>query len=58
MKFICQDGRRTELLKQWASNRDLVEARYFSWNSGDELQMSQAGLLRTLLYDALRSRNN
>jgi hypothetical protein len=31
-----------------------VEAKYFSWNSGDNLQMSQVGLLRTLLYDALK----
>jgi hypothetical protein len=23
MNVICQDGRRTELLKQWASNHDL-----------------------------------
>lgn len=37
-------------LKKWASPSLLVVASFYFWNSGKEMQMTQEGLLRTLLY--------
>lgn len=52
MKLICGDPRTFQILEKSASacGRKIAFARYFFWNSGVKLQMTQEGLLRTLLY--------
>ena len=54
MKFICDDQRTTKLLQAW-SGPNLCMLSFYFWNSNSvELQMSQEGLVRTLLYQALQ----
>ncbi|KZM21496.1 uncharacterized protein EKO05_0006186 [Ascochyta rabiei] len=55
MKFLCAHQSTKEQLKLWARDDDVVIAEYFFWNAGkNELQKSQEGLLRSLLYQILR----
>jgi hypothetical protein len=51
MKFLHIDRRTTEFLQTWSKDSQLTTAGFFFWNSGSEMQMSQGGLLRSLLYD-------
>lgn len=53
LKFIYYDSRTKEHLQKWASPDPLVTAAFFFWNSGTKLEMSQEGLLRSILYDTL-----
>jgi hypothetical protein len=53
MKLICDDSRTQHFLKQWAKKEELFILSFYFWNSGEELQMSQEGLVRTILHDAL-----
>ncbi|KAI4705084.1 hypothetical protein J4E89_009378 [Alternaria sp. Ai002NY15] len=56
MKFICTHKQTTEHLKMWANGNEVVTAEYFFWNAGkNDLQKSQEGLLRSLLYQILRA---
>ena len=41
-------------LQEWAGDSRVITAVFFFWNSGVELQMSQQGLLLSLLYQVLR----
>ena len=54
MKFLCSHPETMRHLRTWARDKTLVVARYFFWNSGTELQKSQEGLLRSLLFEILR----
>ncbi|KAI0123648.1 hypothetical protein BJ170DRAFT_697458 [Xylariales sp. AK1849] len=54
VKYLGYDIAIQEKLKQWSSDRKLVFARFFFWNSGDELQMSLDGLYRALLFRILK----
>ncbi|KAH7166528.1 hypothetical protein EDB81DRAFT_853152 [Dactylonectria macrodidyma] len=56
MKYIYHDPRTLRLLSTWASDTNLVTAGFFFWNSGTELQMSQLGLMRSLLCQILASK--
>lgn len=58
MKFIGHDTRTTRMLRKSAGDRRLVIARFYFWNSGVELQMTQEGLLRTLTHDVLQQFND
>jgi hypothetical protein len=53
MKMISEDDRTMRHLKLWASGEDVFLSRFYFWCSGIEKQMSQEGLVRTLLYEAL-----
>ena len=67
MKYICQPTERTSIsdrsanlqprcishLKKWAANSKLQIAKFFFWNSGALFQMTQAGLIRSLLHQIL-----
>ncbi|KAE9362558.1 hypothetical protein N431DRAFT_145544 [Stipitochalara longipes BDJ] len=54
MKFIIEDKRTKEHLQAWASGKELYISGFYFWCSGgNEIQMTQEGLLRTLLYQAL-----
>ncbi|KAF7555709.1 hypothetical protein G7Z17_g1975 [Cylindrodendrum hubeiense] len=55
MKFICQDKRTVDFLRYWAGYEKLVTANFFFWSSGSKLQKTQEGLLRSLLFEVLRS---
>jgi hypothetical protein len=54
VKWLCAHDRTKALLESWAGPSSLVIARHFFWCAGTELQQSQTGLLRSLLFDALR----
>ena len=53
IKFLLHDSRVKADLKRWAGEHRLLLATYYSWNAGNELQKSQEGLLRSLLYQCL-----
>ena len=40
-------------LRKWAGASTLIVASFYFWNSGNQLQMSQDGLLSTLLYQII-----
>ncbi|OCL00932.1 uncharacterized protein K441DRAFT_691838 [Cenococcum geophilum 1.58] len=51
MKYISNHPRTIQLLQPWASGCNISTASFFFWNPAKErLQKSQAGLLRSLLY--------
>ncbi|KAF2994707.1 hypothetical protein E8E13_003077 [Curvularia kusanoi] len=55
MKFLGSHQSTKEQLKVWAEDDGVVIAEYFFWDAGkNELQKSQEGLLRSLLYQILR----
>ena len=54
MKLISDDPKTQELLRQWSGSRELIIAKHFFWKPGEELQKSQDGLLRSILYDVLK----
>lgn len=45
--------RRLDHLKSWSLPLPLIAAAFFFWNSGSTMQMSQLGLLQSLLYTTL-----
>ncbi|KAF2095990.1 hypothetical protein NA57DRAFT_59051 [Rhizodiscina lignyota] len=69
IKYICHEDTEMELtgedscavlpmrcsryLRQWARNCRLITAKFFFWNSGTALRMTQAGLFRTILAQIL-----
>lgn len=54
MKYIVHNRLCRDHLAVWGNSLPVVTARFYFWNSGSEIQRSQTGLLRSLLYDALR----
>ena len=55
MKFITQHPPTTQYLREWAGPNKLVVASHYFWAAGTELQKSQEGLLRSLLFELLRA---
>ena len=67
MKYICQPAKQSSNfsqsdspqsrcirhLEEWAAGSTLLIAKFFFWNSGTALQMTQAGLVRSLLHQIL-----
>ena len=56
MKFLCENKRTEEVLKDWAKSKKLVVAKFFFWRAGEENQKSLTGLRRSLLFDTLKQR--
>ncbi|KAK8037378.1 hypothetical protein PG991_000724 [Apiospora marii] len=56
VKFLASHKRTMHHLRKWAGVTPLVVASFYFWNSGSVAQMSQDGLLRSLLYDILLQR--
>lgn len=56
MKFLCENKRTEEVLKDWAKSKKLVVAKFFFWRAGEEDQKSLTGLRRSLLFDTLTQR--
>ncbi|TVY41183.1 hypothetical protein LSUB1_G001515 [Lachnellula subtilissima] len=54
MKYVSSDTRTKDLLRHWAGEQRLIQAAHYFWNSGTAEQRSHAGLLRALLFKALR----
>ncbi|KAF2726693.1 hypothetical protein EJ04DRAFT_480170, partial [Polyplosphaeria fusca] len=54
MKCLVNDHRTTSLLRTWSGEDHPIIASYFYWIKGNDIQRSQEGLLRCLLYDYLR----
>jgi hypothetical protein len=54
LKLISKDPRTTRHLERWASGKDVFVSSFYFWSSGTAMQMSQEGLIRTLLYEALQ----
>ncbi|KAI2469066.1 hypothetical protein F4781DRAFT_239284 [Annulohypoxylon bovei var. microspora] len=55
MKFLRNHNSTTRHLQFWAGTNRLVRASYYFWAAGNDLQKSQEGLLRALLFEILRS---
>ncbi|KAF8846974.1 hypothetical protein BDZ45DRAFT_637563, partial [Acephala macrosclerotiorum] len=60
MKHIFDDPRTKTYLQQWGQsqmgvqlNKEITIVTFFFWNSGTEIQKSQQGLLRSLLFQVL-----
>jgi hypothetical protein len=53
MKYLTQDPRMMQELKTWAGGDSLILATFYFWNSGAEIQRSQQGLFRSLLWQIL-----
>lgn len=53
MKYIFNEPRLKTSLDKWAGDTELVCARFYFWHLGTNLQKSHAGLLRSILYQAL-----
>ena len=53
MKFLYHSLLTEATLQSWSLSVPLVTSAFFFWNSGSKIQMSQPGLLQTLLYQAL-----
>jgi hypothetical protein len=53
MKFIREDQRTQDCLTKWAAPKKLVTATFFFWKTGTQMQMSQRGLLQSLLFEVL-----
>lgn len=55
MKFLVDNDKLvSRYLSTWARGAKVITASYFFWVNGTEIQRSQEGLFRSLLYDLLR----
>ncbi|PGH13842.1 hypothetical protein AJ79_03410 [Helicocarpus griseus UAMH5409] len=54
MKFIFDNPRMKLLLNDWSHGHKLIVSSFYFWNSGQEIQMSHNGLVRTLLHNVLQ----
>lgn len=55
MRMLQSDARTHQLLRHWMQNDRLISSTFFFWNSGSNLQMSQEGLLRSILKQILEN---
>lgn len=56
MSFIVSDERTRLALKVWARTRRLYIFKFFFWSAGSPLQKSIDGLLRCILFQALKAK--
>jgi hypothetical protein len=54
LKFIANEPRTRELLKEWSGEEETIIASHYFWRPGTVIQKSEEGLLRTLIYDIFR----
>ncbi|KAK0710649.1 hypothetical protein B0H67DRAFT_601622 [Lasiosphaeris hirsuta] len=55
MKYLLNRDETAQLLNQWAGDKELFTGSYFFWSMGTSLQKSQDGLLRTILFQLLKT---
>ena len=53
MKYLSNHFETLSALQAWSGKSQLCIARFYFWNSGTELQKTQEGLLRLLLFQIL-----
>ncbi|KAH6684057.1 hypothetical protein B0J14DRAFT_555059 [Halenospora varia] len=53
MKYLISHWHVSKSLKVWSGQQQLVCASFFFWSTGTSMQKSQAGLLRSLLFQIL-----
>lgn len=51
MRYLSGHVQTFATLQKWGDGRRVVTASFFFWNSGTEMQRSQEGLLRSLLFE-------
>jgi hypothetical protein len=56
MKYLFDSPRTKKHTHIWSKGMPLLRAGFFFWNSGSEMQMSDIGLVQTLLYECLTQR--
>lgn len=54
MKFLSSHSRTMESLQTWAGDATIITAAHYFWYYGSELERSQVGLFRALLFEILR----
>ncbi|KAF2262909.1 hypothetical protein CC78DRAFT_618133 [Lojkania enalia] len=54
MRYLCDCQQTKQYLTTWAGKDRLVAVSFYFWTAGSELQRSQRGLLRHLLFEILR----
>ncbi|RFU30268.1 hypothetical protein B7463_g6064, partial [Scytalidium lignicola] len=54
IKYVVDNPETISYLRLWAGGRRLVTASFFFWIAGTEIQKSQDGLFRSLLFEILR----
>ncbi|KXX77768.1 Vegetative incompatibility protein HET-E-1 [Madurella mycetomatis] len=55
MKYLAQEEKVKQELLMWAGKKRLCLGNFFFCNSGDSLQTSLEGLLRSILFETLRN---
>ncbi|OCL14115.1 hypothetical protein AOQ84DRAFT_281775 [Glonium stellatum] len=55
MKYLSDHPKTAKALHSWAGEKQLVIGAYYFWSAGTELQKTEEGLLRSLLFDIARS---
>jgi hypothetical protein len=53
MRMLFSSPRTRQLLCEWYQSNPIIVSSFFFWNSGSALQMSEEGLLRSLLSQVL-----
>lgn len=54
MKYLFEHKTTQELLSRWAGDSELITASFFFWSIGTQMQKSQEGLLRSLIFSILK----
>lgn len=58
MRYIWNHPNMKGLLYGWKGHNDLLLGNFYFWSGGSQNQRSHAGLLRTLLYEALYAKKD
>ncbi|KAI9690753.1 MAG: hypothetical protein M1820_009850 [Bogoriella megaspora] len=53
MKFILTGARYLDIARRWMPDKKMIFCSFYFWNAGAGLQISQEGLMRTLLHQCL-----
>ena len=53
MKFLVNHPSTKKALEPWRDEKELIQASFFFWYAGTELQKAQEGLLQSLLHEIL-----
>ncbi|KAF5672276.1 P-loop containing protein [Fusarium heterosporum] len=56
MRYLYDNPRTLQHISRWSGGSPVIMAGFFFWNSGTAMQMSNLGLLQTLLYECLCQR--
>lgn len=56
MKYLFDNPRTEAHIYRWSRGAPVIKAGFFFWNSGTDMQMSNLGLMQSLLYECLSQR--